>query len=195
MVIGHGFDLEPQNSLPRFVPREVLYKVETNFPCVTPVWVDGCGYIKQVLNVYILQHNPPCLSEPRFVRINDNRQPAEVKIPDRAKEWRRLWISGAEVVSDWRQHCDEAVAPVRQRKNAKCVEDVPSVGDPGKKPVEGFLVDALGKESDHSEEVAGGGAEGEECRGSEREFDGRSEALVVVICLEDLHPLGLPLLR
>jgi hypothetical protein len=70
------------------VPIEVLHEVITSIPDITPVWVDGCEYIKQVLNVHILQHNPSRLFKPGLVRININRQPAEVTIPGRAEEWR-----------------------------------------------------------------------------------------------------------
>ena len=66
------------------------------------------------------------------------------------EEWRRPWILGTEVVADWCQHCDESVAPIRQRKNTEFVEDVLSVGDGGEKPVEVRFVNALGEESESS---------------------------------------------
>jgi hypothetical protein len=76
-----------------------------------------------------------------------------------------LRISGTEVVSDWCQHRDEVVSPIRQRKKTESVEDVLSVGDGGEKPVEVFLVDSLGEESSNFEEVACIGAKAAECRG------------------------------
>ena len=82
------------------------------------------------------------------------------------------WVLGAEVVPNWCQHCDEVIAPVRQRKNTELVEDVLPVGDGGEKPVKVFLVYALREESDHSEEVTSIGAEFVECGGSERQFEG-----------------------
>ena len=100
---------------------------------------------------------------------------------------------GTKVVSDWRQHRDEAVAPICQRKNTEPVEGVLSVGYGGKKPVEVFLVDALGEEGDHSKEVTRNRVEATECRGGQREFQGFCKALIVV-CLKHLRPLCVPLL-
>ena len=61
-----------------------------------------------------------------------------------------MWILRAEVVSDWCQHRDKVVAPIRQGKNTELVKHVLSVGDHGEKPVEVFLIDALREESDNS---------------------------------------------
>ena len=105
-----------------------------------------------------------------------------------------MWIFGAEVVSDWGQHCDKAAVPVRQRKNKEFVKNVLSVGDGGKKPVDVILVDALGEKCDDSEEVTRVGAEAAKYGGSKRELDGRGKALIV-ICPEILGPLDVPLLR
>jgi hypothetical protein len=105
-----------------------------------------------------------------------------------------LWIFGIKVVSDWCQHCDETVAPVRQRKNAESVEGVLSVGDGGEKPVEVIFVDTLREESNNFEEVTCIGAETMERWGGEGEFDGGGEALVTTR-LKDLCPLSVPLLR
>ena len=85
-----------------------------------------------------------------------------------AKEGGRFRVSGAKIVSDWRQHSNEVVASVRQRKNGELVKDVLSPGDGGEKPVEVVLVDALREKGDHSEKVPGVGAEFAECGGSER---------------------------
>ena len=45
-----------------------------------------------------------------------------------------------------------------QGENTKFVEDICSVGDGGKQPVNVVLVDALGEESDNRKEVASIGA-------------------------------------
>ena len=83
---------------------------------------------------------------------------------------------------------------MHQRKNTEFVKNVLPVGDGGEKPVEVFLLNALGEESDDSKEVTCVGAEALECRGSEREFDGCGQTLAVV-CLKNLRPLRLPLLH
>jgi hypothetical protein len=62
----------------------------------------------------------------------------------------------------------------------KLVEDVCSVGDRGKQPIEVVLIDALWKERDHSEEFTCDGTEVAECWGGEREFYGRFKALVAI---------------
>ena len=62
------------------------------------------------------------------------------------------------MVSERCQHGDEAVASVCQRKNAEFIEDVLSVRDGGKKPVEISLADTLREEGDGAKEVAGAGA-------------------------------------
>ena len=82
------------------------------------------------------------------------------------EEGRGPWVLGAEVVPNWCQHCDEVIAPVRQRKSTEFVEDVLSVRDGGEEPIEVVLVDAVGEERDHSEEVTGIRAEFAECGGS-----------------------------
>ena len=97
------------------------------------------------------------------------------------------------MVSDWRQHCDETAAPIRQRKNTEFVEDVHYVGNRGEEPVEVFHVDALGEEGDDCKEVMRVGAEAAEGGGSKREFDGRRKAFVV-FRLKDPRPLDIPLL-
>ena len=101
-------------------------------------------------------------------------------IPGCAEEAGRLRVWGAKVVSDGCQHCDETVAPMRQRKHTEFVKGVLSVGNGGEKPVEILLVDALGEKSNDSEEVSCIGTEAEECWGIKREFDGRGQALVEV---------------
>ena len=115
-------------------------------------------------------------------------------VPGRAEEGRRLWIPGAEIVSDWCQRRDEAVVPIRQRKNIELAKHVLSVGDGGEKPVKVFLVDSLREESDYFEEVTRLRAEAVERWGSKREFHDCCKALVV-ICLEHLRMLDIPLLR
>jgi hypothetical protein len=74
----------------------------------------------------------------------------------------------------------------------ECVEEVLSVGNGGKKPVKVLLVEALGEESNDSEDVAGVGAEASECGGSKREFDGCGQALVVN-SMKYPRPLCVPL--
>jgi hypothetical protein len=55
-------------------------------------------------------------------------------------------------------------------------KDVLAVGDGGEKPIEVLLVDALGEESDKSEEVSRVWAEATQCLGGKGEFDGCGEA-------------------
>jgi hypothetical protein len=62
---------------------------------------------------------------------------------------------GSKILSDWCQHGDETVAPICQRKDAECVEDVLSVGDGRKQPIEVVLVDALWEEGNNLEEFSG----------------------------------------
>ena len=95
---------------------------------------------------------------------------------------------------NWRQHRDETVALVRQRKNVESVEDVLSVWDDGEKPVDVVLVDPLREEGDDSDEVMRRGAEAMESRGCERELEGCRKALIV-IRPKHLRPLGIPLVR
>ena len=114
-------------------------------------------------------------------------------IPCRTKEWGGFGILGAKVFSDRCQHCDEPVVPICQRKDAEFVEDVLSVGDRGKEPIEVVLVHALREESDHSQKVAGVGPELVESGGSKRQFDRCRQALVV-ICLQYLRPMCVPFL-
>src|ERR1700753_826903 len=109
------------------------------------------------------------------------------------EEWGRFRILGVEIVSNWCQHRNEAIVPIRQRENAELVEHVLSVRDRGEKPVQIFLVYALREEGDDSEEVTSVGAEVAEHRGSEREFEGCCQALVV-IGLKNLRSLSVPLL-
>ena len=65
-------------------------------------------------------------------------------------------------------------------KSAEFVHNGLSIGGGRKQPVEVVLVDALREESDDFEELAGVRAEPAECRGSEREFYGCSQTLVVI---------------
>ena len=132
----------------------MLHEAIASFPHVVPVFGDRCEYVKQVFDVHVFHHDPPRFFEPGDVRVNIDHQPADVMVPDCAKERGRSWISRTKVVSDWRQHRNEAVAPISQRKNAEFIEDLLSVGDGWKKPVKIFLIDALREESNDSEEVA-----------------------------------------
>ena len=110
-----------------------------------------------------------------------------------AEEWGCPRISGSKVVSEGRQHHDEVVASVCQRKNTKVVKDVCSVGDCGKQPVKVILVDALREECDNSENFTGDGTEVAECWGGEREFYGRFKA-IVASCPKHLRSAHAPLL-
>ena len=87
---------------------------------------------------------------------------------------------GAEVVSNWCQHGDEVVAAMSQRKDAKFVEDVLSIGDCWEQPVEVILVNSVWEECDNFEEIAGVGAEFLECWRSERDFCGCRQTLIEV---------------
>ena len=84
------------------------------------------------------------------------------------------------VVSNGRQHRDEAVVPMRQRKGEEFVEDFLLVGDSGEQPVEVLFVDALGEESDNFEEVTSIGAEFAERWRSEGELYGCCQGLIAV---------------
>ncbi|KAF9784771.1 hypothetical protein BJ322DRAFT_1021446 [Thelephora terrestris] len=75
---------------------------------------------------------------------------------------------GTKIVSEWRQHRNDLVASIFQRKNMKLL----------KNPVEAVLIDASWEESDNSEEFTGMGAEFTECRSGVREFNGCSKAFV-----------------
>ena len=140
------------------MPVEVPHKVITGIPDVTWDWIDGHGNIKHVLDVDILRHDPHHLSKIRFPWIKVDRQSAEVTVLGSAKEWRCPWVFGSKVLSDRCQHRYEAVAPIRQRKDAEFVENVLSVGDGGKQPIEVVLIDALWKEGDNFEEFSGTGS-------------------------------------
>ena len=59
------------------------------------------------------------------------------------------------MVSEWRQHRDEAAASVCQRKDTELVQDVLSVGDGGEQPVEVVLGMTSREESKDCEEVTG----------------------------------------
>ena len=96
------------------------------------------------------------------------------------------------VISERRQHRDESVAPICQRKDTGFVEDGSSVGDGGEQPIDVVLIDALREESDDTEEVTGAGTKFAECRRSKRKFDRCCQALVVVR-LKDLHTVCIPL--
>src|ERR1700753_2013876 len=96
------------------------------------------------------------------------------------------------MVSNRCQHRDEAVDPMCQRKNTELIEDVLSVGDRGKQPVEVLLVDTLREKRDDSQKFPGIGAEFLECRGGKGEFYGRCEALIAVRP-KYLRPVCVPL--
>jgi hypothetical protein len=99
-----------------------------------------------------------------------------------------------QVVSDRCQHSDEAVASIVERKDAECVEGSQPGGGGGKKPVEVFLVDALGEEGDDPEEVTRIGVEATECWGGKGKFNSCSKTLVVM-CLKYLRSFGVPFPR
>ena len=85
----------------------------------------------------------------------------------RAEEWGRPWVLRTEIVSEGRQHRDEVVASICQRKCTKLVEYAQSVGDRGEQPVKVVLTDTLREECDDSEDFTGDGTEVAECWGSE----------------------------
>ena len=60
---------------------EVLHKVEAGIPNTPRVYIDGGEGIEQVLNIHILQLDPPRFFVPRLVITDPNRQPVEVTIP------------------------------------------------------------------------------------------------------------------
>jgi hypothetical protein len=100
-------------------------------PDVVQARVNRCEDVKQVLDIDILRRDPSRFFEAGLARIKINRQPAEVTIFGRVEEWKRHWVFGAKMVSEWRQHRDESVASIRQGKNAELVKDVSSVGNGG----------------------------------------------------------------
>jgi hypothetical protein len=101
------------------------------------------------------------------------------------------WILGTEVISEWCQHRDGFVAPIRQGENAEFVEDGRRVGDVGKQPVEVVLVNTLWEEGDNSKELSGVGAKILEHRRGEREFDRGGQARLV-LRLQYVRPASLP---
>jgi hypothetical protein len=70
------------------MPNEVLHEVVTDIPGVAIGLIDVYECVKQVLNVHVLQHNPPRLFEPGLVRMNVYRQADEVMILGRVEEGR-----------------------------------------------------------------------------------------------------------
>jgi len=167
VIVREPFDFWSQNDEPLFVPNEVVRESGAGFPDIVRVLVNGCEDIEQVLNVYILRRDPPRFSEPGLVRTKINRHPGEVKFPGRAEEWKRLWILGSKIISERCEHCDESVGSMRQGKNAEFVEEVCSVGNSGKQPVDFVLIDTLREEGDDSEQRSGVRAKFLEHRGGE----------------------------
>ena len=98
-----------------------------------------------------------------------------------------------EVVSEGDQHCDEAVAPVREGENAEFVEDGGYIGDGREQPVEVTLIDTLREEGNDSKKVSRVRAKPFEHGGVEREFDCSTKALVV-FRLKDSRVTFVPLL-
>ena len=60
-------------------------------------------------------------------------------------------ILGRKVVSEWREHRNESVAPICQGNDAELVEDVSSVRDSGEQPIKIVFINALREECDDSE--------------------------------------------
>ena len=118
-------------------------------------------------NVRILRGDPFRLSPAELSRINIDRQSVKVTIFGCAKERRQHWIFRAEIVSEWRQHPDESVDPICQRKNAEFVEDPFSVRDAGKQPENVTLINTLREKSNDLEDVMSVGAEFLEHRGGQ----------------------------
>ena len=98
------------------------------------------------------------------------------------------------MISEWREHRDISVAPIRQGKDVELVNDVCSVGYGWKKPVKVVLVDTLGEEGDDAEKFSGVRAKPLEHGGGERKFDRGREALVM-LGLQHARSLLLPFLR
>ena len=111
----------------------------------------------------------------------------EVMLFGRVEEWNRHRILGEKVITDWGQHCDEAVVSICQRENAKPVEHVLPAGNRRKQPVDVVLVDTLREERNDSEKVAGVGTKFLKHQRREGQLDGSCKALVV-ICLEHICP-------
>ena len=133
-----------------------------------------------MLDIHILRHDPSHFSEFGCVRFKIDRHSGEVAFLGRAEEWRRLWVLGTKIISEWCEHRDESIASVCQRKNAELVEEVRSVGDGGKQPVEVVLINTLREEGDNFEERPCVGAKLLEHQGGERKFDSSGEALVML---------------
>ena len=108
-----------------------------------------------MLDVYILRRDPSCFSEVGLVWINLDRHPGEVTFPGDGEEWERVGIFGTKIVSEWRKHCDESVAPMHQRKGAELVKNIYSVGNGGKKLADIPLINTLGEGSDDTERCSG----------------------------------------
>ena len=140
------------------MPNKVLDKVDAGAPDAVRVRIDRCEGIEQVLDVYVLQRDPLCFCEVGLVRVKTDRHPCEVTFFGCAKERRGRWILETEVVSEWREHRDESVAPVYQGKGAILVEDVRAVGDRRKQPIKVLFVDTLREEGNNSQNCSGVGA-------------------------------------
>ena len=84
------------------------------------------------------------------------------------------------MVSEWPQHCDEAIVLVCQRKDTEFVNNAPSVGDSGEQPVKVVFVDTLREEGNDPKKPPGIRAEFFECRGGKRKLNGGSKTLGVV---------------
>ena len=80
------------------------------------------------------------------------------------------------------KHLDKSFAPIRQRKNAKGIEDFPSIGYSREEPVQVLLIDALGEEGDNCEKFPGVRAKLFEHRRPQRQFD-RFQKRLLVLCI------------
>jgi len=98
------------------------------------------------------------------------------------------------MVSERRQHRDERVVSICQGKSAECVEDVNSVGDGWKQPVEAVFADALREKCDDLKKPLGVRAKIPERRGGERELD-RGRKTLFVLCVEYVRSPSLPFPR
>jgi len=70
VAIWEPFDLRLQNGDSVFVPMEVFHEVGAGTPYTARFRIDHCEDIEQVLDVYILQRDPPCFFKVGIVWIN-----------------------------------------------------------------------------------------------------------------------------